>query len=155
MMGNNKSHFLILILQLNCWTIGSLMTTSSSSSHRNLLTNVLYEGTEGLREGYRPSGQMCLCTGNCQANIKIGSKSVFQPHKSLQPVSAVSLICNLFSRKNWHLAEKSPTHALIKCQSDLHTTLAFMSKCLHITLVCVSPKTLPLPDDLGDIFAAG
>ena len=29
-------------------------------SHRNLLTNVLYEAKEGLREGYRPSGQMCL-----------------------------------------------------------------------------------------------
>ena len=37
-------------------------------------------------------------------------------------------------------AAKSPTHALIKCQSDLHTTLACLSKCLHITLVCVSPK---------------
>ena len=142
MMGNNKSHFLILILQLNCWTPSKKLDDypHHKLSQGSLLTNVLYERTEGLREGYRPSGQMCLCTGNCQANIKIGWKSVFQPHKSLQPVSAVSLICNLFSRKNWHLAEKSPTHALIKCQSDLHTTLACLSKCLHITIVCVSPK---------------
>ena len=101
MMGNNKSHFLILILQLNCWTLSKKLDDypPHKLSQASLLTHVLYERTEGLREGYRPSGQMCLCTGNCQANIKIGSKSVFQPHKSLQPVSAMSLICNLFGRK--------------------------------------------------------
>ena len=141
MMGNNKSHFLILILQLNCWTLSKKLDDypPHKLSQASLLTNVLYERTEGLREGYRPSGQMCLCTGNCQANIKIGSKSVFQPHKSPQPVSAMSLICDLLSRKNWHLCSKisnSSTDQMSKrpsYYSCLRVKVSSYHSCLCVT----------------------
>ena len=148
MMGNNKSHFLILILQLNCWTLSKKLDDypPHKLSQASLLTNVLYERTEGLREGYRPSGQMCLCTGNCQANIKIGSKSVFQQHKSLQQVSAMSLICNLFSRKIWHLCSKisnSSTDQMSKWPSYYSCLLVKVST--YHSCLCVTQKHCHCP----------
>ena len=157
MMGNNKSHFLILILQLNCWTLSKKLDDypphklSQASLWRTCSMN-------GQKAFARVTGRLVKCVSALET-AKLTSKLVQNP---------------FFNHTN-HYSRCQQCPSFVTCSAEKTDTLQKNLQLTHwsnvrVTFILLSPacqsvfisllsvchqKILPLLDGLGDIFAAG